>query len=89
VNMQHARKDYTERIQDSAHLIPDEEPVFLVLGRDMVGAATVRAWAHLNKVNGGSDVCTSSAMRQADRMEAWASKHGKIADLPKEGDGLE
>jgi len=87
--MQHARKDYNERIQDLANLIPADEPVFLIRGQDQVGSATVRAWAHLNKVNGGSDVCTSSALRQADRMEAWASKHGKIADLPKEGDGLE
>ena len=73
--MQHARADYTRRIQDSAGLIDPLEPVFLISGQDIVGAAAVRAWAHLHRNNGGSDLVYPSAMRQADRMEAWAIKN--------------
>lgn len=79
--MQHARADYTRRIQDSEGLIPDDEHCFLVRGQDLVGADAVRAWAHLHRNNGGSDLVYASAMRQADRMEAWAKK--KLADMPK------
>jgi hypothetical protein len=78
--MIHARRDYTERIQDSAGLIPSDEPVFLIRAQDQVGAATVRAWAHLHRINGGSDTAYKLAMAHADRMEAWP-KH-KAADVP-------
>ena len=79
--MKHARKDYDERIQDAAGLIPDQEPCFLVRGQDIVGAATVRAWAHMHRTNGGSDLVYNAAMRHADLMEAWPKK--KLADMPK------
>jgi hypothetical protein len=82
--MQHARKDYTDRIQDSAGEIPQDEPVFLIRGQDEVGHAAVRAWAHLHRQNGGSDPAYLLAMRHADRMEQWARMHGKKADLPEE-----
>ena len=32
--MLHAREDYNQRIQDSANLIPPDEPVFLLRGHD-------------------------------------------------------
>lgn len=79
--MKHAREDYNRRIQDSEGLIDDLEPVFLIRGQDLVGADAVRAWAHLHRNNGGSDLVYLSALRQADRMESWAKK--KLADLPK------
>lgn len=60
--------------------IPAVEPVFLVRGQDAVGAATVRAWAHLHITNGGSDIPYLLAMKHADLMEAWPVK--KLADLP-------
>jgi len=80
--MLHARKDYNERIQDSANLIPDSEPCFLIRGQDACGAAAVRAYAHIHRTNGGSDTVYLAAMRQADRMEAWAKeKTSKLADV--------
>ena len=82
--MIHARKDYTERIQDSANLIPADEPVFLIRAQDQVGAAAVRAWAHLHRINGGSDEAYLLAMRHADRMEQWPKK--KAADVPPNQD---
>ena len=78
--MIHARKDYTERIQDSAHLIPEDEPVFLIRAQDQVGATAVRAWANLHRINGGSDPVYEAAMRHAERMEAW--HFHKPADAP-------
>ena len=80
--MLHARNDYNERIQDSAKLIPDEEPVFLIRGQDQVGRLAVRAWAHLHRINGGSDTAYELAMAHADKMESWP-KH-KVADVPVE-----
>ena len=80
--MIHARTDYTERIQDSAGVIPEAEPVFLIRGQDIIGHAAVRAWAQLHHVNGGQDAAYEAALRHADRMEAWAKQHGKCADVP-------
>jgi hypothetical protein len=79
--MIHARSDYTARIQDSENLIPADEPVFLIRGQDQVGADAVRAWAHLHRNNGGSDLVYTRAMAQAERMEAWHTH--KAADMPK------
>ena len=82
--MKHARKDYNERIQDSAKLIPEDEPVFLIRGQDQVGHLAVRSWAFHHRVNGGSDAVFMMAMRHADLMEQWANKYGKKADIPPE-----
>lgn len=79
--MKHARQDYTERIQDSANLIPADEPVFLIRGQDRVAADAVRSYANLHRLNGGSDQVYEAAMKQADLMEAWETKKG--ADIPK------
>lgn len=78
--MRHARKDYNRRIQDSENLIPDSEPVFLIRGQDKVGAEAVRAWAHLHRLNGGSDVACEMAIRQSYLMEAWPNKKGADVD---------
>ncbi len=80
--MKHARKDYNERIQDSANLIPEDEPVFLIRAQDHIGADAVRAWAHLHQINGGSDTAYALAMRHAALMEQWPKK--KAADVPPE-----
>ena len=80
--MKHARKDYNERIQDAANLIPADEPVFLIRGQDTVGHAAVRSYAHLHRINGGSDAVYAAAMRHADLMEQWPKK--KSADVPEE-----
>jgi len=77
--MKHARVDYNERIQDNAGIIPEDEPVFLIRGQDKVGADTVRAWANLHRLNGGSDLAYEMAMKHADRMESWPKN--KSADV--------
>jgi len=76
--MIHARSDYN-RIQDTANLIPADEPVFLVRGQDVLGAETIRYWARRNQEIGGDSILTMKALQHADRMDAWPKK--KKADL--------
>ncbi len=86
--MLHARSDYNERFQDLAGIVPDDEPVFLIRGQDQVGHLAVRAYAHLHRVNGGSDQVYQAAMEHADRMEAWTKERkSKAADMPADTDG--
>ena len=79
--MKHARKDYN-RIQDPENKIPDDEPVFLIRGQDMVGAATVRYWADLNDTAGGDPDLSERARAHADLMDEWPTK--KKADGPRQ-----
>ncbi|GIL13651.1 MAG: hypothetical protein BroJett038_23710 [Chloroflexota bacterium] len=60
-------------------LIPDDEPVFLVRGQDVVGAATVRAWADMAQDAGAAREIVRIAREHAEKMAAWPKK--KVADL--------
>lgn len=70
--MNHARHDYN-RIQDPAGLIPDDMPVFLLLGKDKHAAATVRYWADRVELSGGDPAIVQLARDQADRMAALSA----------------
>lgn len=78
--MRHARADYEGRIVDTAGLIPDEEPVFLIRGQDKAGADTVRDWAQHNLDAGGDPHLSKLARDHADLMDKWPKK--KSADRP-------
>lgn len=54
--MKHARPDYTERIQDSAGLIPDDEPVLLIRGQDRAAVPCMIAWIAAYLEAGGADL---------------------------------
>lgn len=77
--MKHARADY-DRIQDPAELIPIDEPVFLIRGRDPVSADAVRAWAELHELAGGDPALSDAARRHALRMQLWHEV--RTADAP-------
>lgn len=80
--MKHEREDYN-RIQDPAGLIPENEPVFLIRGQDVLSASAVGAWADLAELEGASPRIVASARRQATLMEKWQAEHGaKIPDMP-------
>lgn len=80
--MIHARKDY-DRIQDPAGLIPDDEPVFLIRGRDAVGPVTLIAWAEFARLHGADDTIVNSALKHAVRMRDWQAMHGRqVPDMP-------
>lgn len=68
--MKHARKDYNERVQDSANIIPAEEPVFLLRGQDPVAPDVLNHYAMKAREAGASEVlvnqvtCHAKAMRE-------------------------
>lgn len=83
--MKHARSDY-DRIQDPAHLIPDDEPVFLLRGQDLCAPDTLSHWAHLAEMRGAKPDIINLVLDQAVAMRKWQREHGvgKVPDLPDE-----
>lgn len=77
--MYHARRDY-QRFQDPLGVIPDDEPVFLIRGQDIVGAKTVRFWADQAEAHGASPRIVERAREHAALMESWATR--KVPDMP-------
>ena len=67
--MIHARDDYN-RIQDPADIIPEDMPVFLLLGKDKHAAATVRHYADLVEADGGDPGIIQRARDHADLMDS-------------------
>lgn len=74
--MKHMRSDYNERIQDSANLIPEDEPVFLLRAQDMWAPAAVDNWADLLALDGGDIATVKQAKECAKEMRKWQKKHG-------------
>lgn len=82
--MKHARDDYN-RIQDPAGLIPEDEPVFLLRGKDAAAPQAVRAWALEAAKRGASPEIVNKALEQAEAMHDWQEAHGaKVPDMPTE-----
>ena len=81
--MLHDRKDYQERIQDSTHIIPDDEPVFLIRAQDMLGPDIVDQWAEWAEEEGAKENIVKHAKEHAQAMRKWQGDHGsKIPDMP-------
>lgn len=79
--MKHAREDYN-RFQDPDGLIPEDEPVFLIRGQDIVAPQVLHYWAIMAKSAGASDEIVTLVHKHADLMEAWqATVARKIPDL--------
>ena len=94
--MRHGRSDYQERIQDSANIIPAEEPVFLLRAQDKLAPEMVKhysmvcrefAWAIRYGREQGTEEQAIELIQTADRtlyharlMEQWQAAHG--AKLP-------
>ena len=69
--MLHARKDYNESVQDSTGRIPEEEPVFLLRGQDILAPGFVRAYAELYLAGGGDERVYFGLIAHADKMDNW------------------
>ncbi len=83
--MLHARTDYNERIQDSAGLIPQDEPVFLIRACDTLGPETLQAWATAAEAIGVTPDVIAAVRLHARRMVQWQNRHGfKRPDAPPE-----
>ena len=81
--MLHARKDY-QRIQDPWEKIPEDEPVFLLRGQDVLAPDVVEYWAQLLKNQGGEEQLVTAAKAQAHKMRDWQKDQKvKVPDLPE------
>ncbi len=68
--MKHARDDY-DRIQDPAKLIPDDEPVFLLRGQDILAPLVLDYYASLVAGMGGDQQIVTKTTLQAHKMRQW------------------
>jgi hypothetical protein len=80
--MKHGRKDYNERIQDAAGIIPEDEPVFLLRGQDATASQFVRSWAvqYLmdNQKSEEAKTVYERVTLHADKMARYAKKKPDI-----------
>ena len=77
--MLHARKDYNERVQDSANLIPEDEPVFLLRGQDALAIGAMKAYLKACQDHGTDNAKATEEHLQ--KMMDWKVK--KMPDTPK------
>jgi hypothetical protein len=77
--MRFGRKDYDARITDSANLIDQDEPVFLLRAQDKIAWKIVRIYAWWAQDAGYDQVTVEKASRQAELMKIWKTK--KKADI--------
>ena len=91
--MKHLRKDYNERIQDSANLIPEDEPVFLLRGKDIFTPGLMLDWAKQLRLAGGDPELARMVEDGAQEMINWqkanpdkmlAKGRLRLPDMPKE-----
>lgn len=80
--MLHARIDYNERIQDSAGLIPADEPVFILRAGDILAPSLVDDWVRRFERMGGDLTTAKAVLAHAHRMRVWQVEHdgGKLPD---------
>ena len=85
--MLHARRDYM-RIQDPAGLIPENEPVFLIRGKDVTAPSVVSYWADKAEEAGADQVIVDAARNQAIAMILYQSSSIRchIPDMNSEDD---
>lgn len=84
--MKHARSDYDTRIQDSAGLIPDDEPVLLIRGQDEAALYVIGAWLGFYSGDPRIDPALITSIKLHEhRIRDWQLTHGhKVADAPPE-----
>jgi len=82
--MKHARSDYN-CIQDPSGKIPDDEPVFLLRGKDICAPEIIERWAYVAGQAGASKTITDAALYQAQAMREYQQGLGecKIPDMPE------
>ena len=77
------RPEYSS-LRDPMGVFGDDEPIFIIRGRDTVAPEAVRAWAEIAKAYGASVQIVELARHHADDMEAYQQRRGsKMPDLPR------
>jgi hypothetical protein len=80
--MKHAREDYN-RIQDPENIIPADEPVFLLRGKDICAPTAIQAWADDAERHGAAKNIVDAARNHAEVMKQWQADHEcQIPDMP-------
>lgn len=81
--MKHARDDYAP-IQDPRGIIPEDEPVFLIRGKDLAAPTAVRLWVDVARSKGAHQDILDAALGQATAMERYQAETGcgQIPDMP-------
>lgn len=79
--MKHARADYMA-IQDPTGRIPEDEPVFLLRGKDVLAPKTVEAWADLAEQMGASEHIVATARQQAKDMRKYQKENHTLVQVP-------
>jgi hypothetical protein len=83
--MRHAREDYN-RIGDLIQKIPEDEPVFLIRGKDIVAPEVIRQWAWRAHEVGADEEIVMRALEWARHVEEWQTENERIdiPDLPSD-----
>lgn len=84
--MKHLRQDY-QGIQDTTNQtsIGQDEPIFLIRAKDVIGSQAVRVWAAYALHAGGDPAMCARVQEWADEMDAYRREHfggGKVPDVP-------
>lgn len=86
--MKHARKDYDRRIQDSAGLIPDDEPVVFIRGQDALAVSTAEAWIRLAEAAGVDGALVAAVREHAQRIADWQFENSEKVKVPDAPEGV-
>lgn len=79
--MLHARQDYN-RIQDPKNLIPQDEPVFLIRGKDICAPATLEKWCEEARKYGVDQSMIDKVQSHADYIRVWQIENeSKVPDM--------
>lgn len=80
--MKHARADYN-RFQDPENKIPQDEPVFLIRGQDLVAPKVLRFYAAHAAGVGADNKLVLAVLNHATAMEHWQREvTSKTPDMP-------
>lgn len=79
--MKHARKDY-QSVIDTSNRIPEDEPVFLLRGKDVLAPKTVETWADLAEQMGASEHIIATARQQAKDMRKYQKENHTLVQVP-------
>lgn len=79
--MRHPRKDYDERIQDAAEIIPEDEPVVLLRAQDKLAIPALEYYAQLCEEHQSPEVA-KRIRTHIEEMQLWPVK--KIPDVPED-----
>lgn len=91
--MKHSREDYNFRIQDAAKVIPADEPVFLLRGKDIFAPGLLLDYAKQLRLAGGDPEMARNVEDWAQEMIVWqkanpdkmlAKGRLRLPDMPKE-----